>query len=115
MDPKPRPPETAPQYVVDGLERQGPETLEDLAEWAIELAQFKEQPPREEIEDEIPNDAEVEGRDDETGGWVYTKYIPCGKDRCDCNGGTGHGPYRYRYYYGEDGNLTSEYLGKAAE
>ncbi|WP_394324620.1 DUF6788 family protein [Haloquadratum walsbyi] len=49
------------------------------------------------------------------GGWVYTKYIECGKETCHCKEEGGHGPYRYGYYYDDSGNLTSEYLGKVAE
>lgn len=112
MEPKPRPPDTLPQYVIEGVERQGSQTLEDLAEWAIELAEHKRRPPVEEIKEELPDDASVEGYDEETGGWVYTKMIPCGKDRCtSCP----HGPYIYKYYYDDSGSLTSEYVGKANE
>lgn len=115
MDSKPEPPDSLPTYVIDGVERQGAQQLEDLAEWAIDLAEYKRQPSAEEIESEIPDDASIEGYDEQTGGWVYTKYIECGKETCHCKEDGGHGPYRYRYYYDDSGNLTSEYLGKAVE
>ncbi len=35
----------------------------------------------------------------------------CSKD-CRCNGGKGHGPYLYAYWW-EEGRTRSKYLGKA--
>lgn len=38
--------------------------------------------------------------------------IKCGKRRCKCAGGTGHGPYWYSYQW-INGRVKSRYLGKA--
>jgi hypothetical protein len=37
--------------------------------------------------------------------------IRCGKERCRCATGSGHGPYWYVYWW-EDGKTRSEYVGK---
>jgi len=42
---------------------------------------------------------------------IRVEYRKCGKD-CRCNGGRGHGPYRYMYWW-ENGRLRSRYLGRA--
>ena len=42
---------------------------------------------------------------------IRIEYRKCGK-KCKCNGGKGHGPYRYMYWW-ENGRLRSKYLGKA--
>jgi len=41
---------------------------------------------------------------------VRVEYRKCGK-KCKCNGGKGHGPYRYAYWWAE-GRTRSRYLGK---
>ena len=46
-------------------------------------------------------------------GWIEWKYIKCGKDRCSCATGKGHGPYAYLRYW-ENGHLKSIYLGKTS-
>jgi len=41
---------------------------------------------------------------------IRVEYRKCGK-KCRCNGGKGHGPYRYAYWWA-DGRTRSRYLGK---
>lgn len=45
-------------------------------------------------------------------GYIEWKYVRCGKKRCSCMLGAGHGPYAYLRYW-EDGTLKSVYLGKS--
>ncbi len=42
---------------------------------------------------------------------LRVEYRRCGQD-CKCNGGKGHGPYLYAYWW-EEGRTRSKYLGKA--
>jgi hypothetical protein len=42
---------------------------------------------------------------------IRIEYRKCGK-KCRCNGGKGHGPYRYAYWWAE-GRTRSQYLGKS--
>jgi len=42
---------------------------------------------------------------------IRVEYRKCGKD-CRCNGGKGHGPYKYAYWW-ENGRTRSKYLGPA--
>jgi len=51
----PAAPDSAPKYIAEGLEKQSPETLREIAEYAAELADHKEQ----QIEDQLA-DREVD-------------------------------------------------------
>jgi hypothetical protein len=42
---------------------------------------------------------------------IRVEYRKCGK-KCRCNGGKGHGPYRYAYWW-QQGHTRSKYLGPA--
>src|SRR5260370_828735 len=45
-------------------------------------------------------------------GWTYQlRYVRCGKPRCRCAGGRGHGPYWYAFRY-RGGRMFSRYVGK---
>lgn len=110
MADEPTPPDTIPNYVQDGVERQSPETLREVAHWATELADWKDREVNvEEIQEDLPDDEELDDVvDDESSGTIVTKKIPCGKD---C-GGCPHGPYQYRVKRNGE-SLDWEYLGKA--
>ena len=44
--------------------------------------------------------------------WTYQlRYVRCGKPRCRCAGGRGHGPYWYGFSH-RGGRVTSKYVGK---
>ncbi len=43
---------------------------------------------------------------------LRVEYRRCGQ-ACRCNGGKGHGPYLYAYWW-EEGRTRSKYLGKAS-
>lgn len=100
---KPIPPESIPKYVCEGVENQDASTLREIAAWAEELADYREQRPIEVDEDEEL--VEV-GDDDGPAGTPVIKKVPCGKE---CNG-CPHGPYEYRAKrQGKD--LDWEYIG----
>ena len=104
---EPTPPESLPQYLVDGLPKQDVETLEEVDEFIDELLEYR----RQSVDvDDLPDETEpIDDRN--TGkGTLVKERVKCGAD-CTCNDGAGHGPYLYRYYW-EDGALTSEYVGK---
>lgn len=57
------------------------------------------------VEDESDSDGQQ--------GAIVKQYRMCGDETCSCmTGGEGHGPYHYRYWR-ENGELHSEYVGKA--
>lgn len=104
---KPRAPNSLPNYLADGLPKQDIDTLHDVVDFAEALIADKQRPV------EIPDDAEVVEENDSEGGTVVKEKVKCGKDGCKCNEGKLHGPYKYRYYRNDKGNVTSEYVGKA--
>lgn len=109
-EPEPTPDESVPAYVRDGVARQDPETLRDIARWATELAEWKEREvDAEEIATDLGADEQIDEIDEESengGGTIVEKRVTCGKD-CD---GCPHGPYRYRVTRDGEG-LDWEYLG----
>ena len=55
-------------------------------------------------------EAKAEGR-----AKAFTKYVRCGVD-CGCNGGRGHGPYRYARFWDREGKTCrTVYVGKGRE
>lgn len=108
----PNAPDSLPNYLAGGLPKQDVETLRDVQEFCEELIQDKQRP----VEEDIPTDAEpVEDHDDSSKkGTVVKEKVTCGDENCACmNGGDKHGPYKYRYYRNDKGDVTSEYVGKA--
>lgn len=117
----PSPPESIPQYLVDGVGRQGSETLEELSDWIDEVVEHRRGRKletdqiigeEEKIVDRLAEE-DIEGDVGEggEGGTVVLKEIPCGKEGC---GACPHGPYAYRAYW-RDGSTRTEYLGRADE
>ena len=118
------------QYILDGLDRQDPTELREIAEYADALADYRD--AQIEAEAPTPDDPDrladavdeldqVDSSDDEhqqqrqellfdawdAGGTVQRKKIPCGDD-CD---GCPHGPYLYLTYRDGD-TVRSKYLGQ---
>jgi hypothetical protein len=106
----PDPPDSLPNYLGDGIPKQDTATLDDLRQYVNALLTYRQQPVD---SDELPDEAEVVDDDPGERGTVVKERVKCGAD-CTCNDGNGHGPYLYRYYR-EDGELTSEYLGKPSD
>lgn len=106
---KPTAPDSLPGYLADGLPKQNNNTLRDVIEYAEELIEYNDRPV------EIPDSAEPVEDDNSRSstGTVVKEKVKCGDETCHCADGELHGPYKYRYYRGDDGNVKSEYLGKA--
>lgn len=127
---EPTEPDDIAQYILDGLDRQDPTELREIAEYADALADYRdaqieaeaptpEDPDR--LADAVDELDQVDSSDDDqqqkrqkllfeawdAGGTVQRKEIPCGQD-CD---GCPHGPYVYLTYR-EGDTVRSKYLGK---
>jgi len=111
MTDPPEPPSSLPQYLAEGLPKQDMATLRATREYIEALLAAREHPVTAE---ELPADVEAVDRTDGRPGTVVRERVQCGDDTCACTSGDPtdlHGPYLYRYYR-ENGELTSEYLGK---
>lgn len=106
IDNPPPAPDQIPQYIVDGMHRQGPRSLAAIEEYARTLQVAIEKQDDEPIEEDELADANEKVVDvEEKGGWTYVKKkIPCGKDCKGCP----HGPYMYRVKR-EGGKLKWDY------
>lgn len=109
-DQQPAPPESIPNYIADGLQRQAVPTLQAIISYCEELIEYLEEPP---------DASEIEGDDDvvdveetENGGTLVKKMQKCGAD-CECNDGKGHGPYLWRVKRDGNGGQDWSYEGKA--
>lgn len=112
----PTAPSSLPNYLAEGLPKQDDETLRDAREYIDELLAARKQRRNQPVtEDELPEDAQVLEKDDESPGAVYLEYRTCGDQSCSCmSGGEKHGPYKYRAYRDGD-TVRREYLGKATD
>jgi hypothetical protein len=108
----PTAPESLPKYIADGIPKQDIETLEDMQEYISEMIEHKHRPI--DIEADIPDDAEVvEEAGGSQKGAIYTRKQKCGDDTCHCADGKDlHGPYRYRVWRAESGEVKQEYVEK---
>jgi hypothetical protein len=106
----PTAPKSLPKYIAEGLPNQNVPTLEDTREYIDALIEYQQRP----IEPaDLPDDAEPVETADRGKGTIVEQYRTCGDETCSCmTGGEKHGPYKYRYWR-EDGELQSEYEGKA--
>lgn len=97
MTGEPIPPDSLADYVVDALQRQTPEKLKAVEQYARELRAYKKELQEQPLEeDEIVDDPNVVDVEESEGkGYTVTKWQKCGAD-CECNDGKGHGPYKWR-------------------
>jgi len=108
MSAEPTPPEEIPAYIVEGIDRQDQETLAAIEVYARERREHLEAIERRNLDEEdlADSDEELLDVEENEGGTVVIKKVPCGKD---C-GGCPHGPYRY-IVLREGGDLNWEYKG----
>jgi hypothetical protein len=107
--PAPSPPDSIPNYVADGLKRQGIPVLRAVIQYCEELIAHLEEPPEDlEADDDVVDVEDADG----SGGTIVKKMVKCGSD-CECNDGQGHGPYKYRVQRDGSGGQDWEYIGKA--
>lgn len=103
-------PESIPDYVRDGIERQPVDVLEDISEWIDPLIAAKVAAAEDDLQETLEDDeTDVLEEPDEDGvGAVYLSKKSCGKDECTkCP----HGPYQYRSER-HGGTVESVYVGK---
>ena len=107
---RPTPPTGLPAYVTDPIERQNPDTLETVREYVDELLAYHRALEAQDLEDDGLADGseEIVDVEENEGGTIVVKKVPCGKD-CD---GCPHGPYKYVVRRNGD-TLEWEYKGKA--
>lgn len=55
MDQQPQPPDSLPKYLIEGLQKQSPAPLHDLARYARQLAEYKEQQTQKQLEETTIN------------------------------------------------------------
>jgi hypothetical protein len=120
-NPAPYAPSSLPAYVRDPVERQSATRLRELADWADQLADWKERdakraltdPPNpdagEMINEETVDAADIDHEDIPSNASVniYAYKVPCGPG-CD---GCPHGPYRWGKWRDGD-TVRTIYLGK---
>ena len=88
------------------------EELQELQKWLQGWIALKGQERQEqELQIRQRADREVVGVRKAKGGYYQLEYIKCGKPKCKCTKGKGHGPYWYAYW-SEGGKTRSKYIGK---
>jgi len=109
---EPTPSDEIPAYVVDGIDRQGVETLTAIEEYARARRQHLEALEARDLDEDELADAgdEVLDVEESSAGTVVIKKVPCGKD-CE---GCPHGPYKYIVRRDGD-SLEWEYKGPAKD
>jgi hypothetical protein len=105
---EPSPPSDLPAYLTDPVDRQSPDELRALAEYALKRAAWADRDLDTDELDVDDGEELVDVKSDGKEGYVVEKKIPCGKNCSGCP----HGPYRYRQWRDGD-TVRSEYLGKA--
>jgi hypothetical protein len=106
---RPAPPAELPAYVTDPIERQDPDALEAVRDYVDDLLAYHRTVEAQDLEgDDLADEGEelVDVEENE-GGTIVVKKVPCGKE-CD---GCPHGPYAYRVQRQGD-KVEWEYLGK---
>ena len=78
MTEPPNPPETLPQYIIDGVPKQDTESLHNLQAWIDEILEYRHEISPDEIEAD-PNES-IEAVEDSNKGTVVIKKVTCGKD-----------------------------------
>jgi len=108
MPSEPPAPDSIPQYIVDGLQRQDKHSLAAIEQYAAELREYRVQQEQEQIdESELADESEeLVDVEEESGGTTVIKKVPCGKNCSGCP----HGPYKY-IVERQGGSLEWEYIG----
>ena len=107
-DSNPKPPESVPKYIAEGIPKQDIDTLHDIACWVDELIDLYSRPiDLSEIETEEDEIVDIPSKSSGSKGTIVIKKVKCGKD---CNG-CPHGPYKYRAYR-QKGKVKWDYIGK---
>jgi hypothetical protein len=89
--------------------------LQDTADFVEELIEHQEQVEERKIDnpDAVPEDSEAVIEDGQRV-WYNEELRSCNDGSCKCSSGNEddlHGPYKYKYYRGDDGKMKSDYIG----
>jgi hypothetical protein len=106
---QPKPPDSLPKYMTEGVPKQDDSTLRELQEWIDELIEHRRDISADEIE--VSEEETIEAVDDTGGTTTVVKKVSCGKAGCST---CPHGPYRYEVHR-EGGKLVWEYDGAVDE
>jgi hypothetical protein len=109
----PEAPDSLPKYIADGIPKQDVATLDELREYVDAMIEHKRRPVP---EAEIPADADVVAEDNaDENGTIFIRHSVCGDETCHCADpdDPGHGPYKYRVFRDEDGEVVHDYQGPA--
>lgn len=106
---EPQPPTSLPKYLQEGLPNQDNAALQDIRDYIDELLEYRQ---REIKPDDIPDDADVVDDSGGSKGAIITRKNTCGDRSCHCYDGEKHGPYKYRVFRNDQGDVEHEYLGK---
>lgn len=113
----PTAPDELPTYVVDPLKRQSVSNLEAIIEFAESLIEFNSKPIADETVERLENEDTVNDvAEDEDKGVIVTRKVTCGTDTCQCMSEDEedmHGPYKYRYFRNDRGEVVTDYIGPA--
>lgn len=107
---EPEPPESAPKYLLDGLEKQSADTLRQLATYADRLADYHEAQAERELEERADDDAEIPEE------WDADEWDDALEDVEDAPSGatrtkkTIDGRQYYYYQWREGDKIKSEYI-----
>lgn len=93
MGEEPTAPESIPQYVRDGIDRQGRDVLEEIVRYCESRLEYLAVEESGELEERelAESDEQLVEVDEASDGTRVIKRVPCGKN-CD---GCPHGPYLY--------------------
>lgn len=108
--PEPTPPEDAPKYVAEGLEKQDPVTLRNLSRYAEELANYKRQEIERELEDAADVDEDEVPEEWDTDEWEETLEDADAPSGAGITTKTIDGRGYYYYQWREGDKIKSEYL-----
>ena len=108
MTTKPSAPDSLPQYLSEGVPKQGNTDLRALQEWIDELLEYRQDITAGEIE--VDENKSIEAVEESSDGTVVIKKVTCGKDSCKCQQGELHNPYKYIVQRQGD-SLNWEYEG----
>ena len=111
---KPDPPESAPKYLVEGLNKQDTETLRELADYAEQLAEWQAAQAAADLEEEA---TDVDGAPDEWGEEEWDDAVDEAREKADLLAGKGtftvkqiDGRGYYYLQWREGSKIKSQYV-----
>lgn len=112
--PQPDPPKSIPKYIREGLEKQGPETLRTIADFAERMADYKVRQIEQELEEQAVQDAGETPEEWDEEAW--TKHVDDIREEKDIPSKATlttkriDGRDYYYYQWREGDKITSEYV-----